>query len=512
MGPLRRPEGQAVLAGLLLASGQAPLGAWPLALGGLGWALALVSSRPGPRAAARCAFLAGLGYFAAVMAWLVEPFFVDPWRHGWMAPLALAAMAGGLAAFWAGAAWGAARLVPGGAVALGLALVLAEALRGVVLGGLPWGEIGQALVGTPHMQLAALTGPHGLTALMVLAAALPVAGARAGWPLGRPFSRRRGAALGLGLSALLLLGTGLWGATRPELPPAQDVAVRLVQPNAAQHLKWRPEMARVFFERQLALTAAPPPAGSPPPDLVVWPESAIAWPLGAESGTAEAALAEIAAAAPGGAPVALGVLRYAGAQARNALVVVDATGTQAALYDKVRLVPFGEVMPLGGLAARLGLRGLAAAAEARSFAPGPAPALLATGAAGRAQPLICYEAIFPGFVRAAPARPDYLLQITNDAWFGTFSGPYQHLAQARLRAVEQGLALVRAANTGVSAVIDARGQVVAALPLGVAGALDAALPAALPATPFARFGPAPLLALVVGLFATLALRARRNGN
>ncbi|MBD3766142.1 MAG: apolipoprotein N-acyltransferase, partial [Rhodobacterales bacterium] len=179
------------------------------------------------------------------------------------------------------------------------------------------------------------------------------------------------------------------------------------------------------------------------------------------------------------------------------------------VYDKHHLVPFGEYMPAGDLA--YGMFGIAAfaAQQGAGYSPGPGARVLDLGGAlGRVLPLICYEAVFPQDLHAAPERADWILQVTNDAWFGRWSGPFQHLAQARLRAVEQGLPLIRVANTGVSAVIDARGRVLRALPLGEAGFLDAALPAALPAPPHARWGDGPLVLLLAGLGLGLAVRRR----
>src|SRR5690606_25340139 len=156
-----------------------------------------------------------------------------------------------------------------------------------------------------------------------------------------------------------------------------------------------------------------------------------------------------------------------------------------ATYDKHHLVPFGEYLPFAPVLSRLGISALAALAEG-GYSTGPGPSVLDLGALGRVLPLICYEAIFPQDIHAAPERADWMLQATSDAWFGTCQGPYQHLAQARLRSVETGLPMVRVANTGVSAVIDARGGIVASLPLGLRGHLDAPLPAPLPPTPYAK--------------------------
>jgi apolipoprotein N-acyltransferase len=172
-------------------------------------------------------------------------------------------------------------------------------------------------------------------------------------------------------------------------------------------------------------------------------------------------------------------------------------------------VPFGEYIPFGDLAYRL--FGLAAFAsqQGAGYSAGVGAAVLDLGPKlGHVLPLICYEAVFPQDLRAAPMRADWIVQITNDAWFGKLTGPWQHLAQARLRAIEQGLPLLRAANTGISAVIDARGRVVAALPLGVADYIDAALPPPLPPTVYARLGDLPLLVLLLALGAGLLVGAR----
>ena len=487
-----RPRFAAFAAGAVAATGQAPLGWWPLTLIGF-WAIfhiALAAPRPGT--AARLIWLAGGGYFMVALNWLVEPFFVDLARHGWMAPFAIVLMAFGLAMFWAGfvrvaLAFCAQANLAVRMVAIVLALLTADLARGYVFTGFPWAMPGHVWIDTPMVQIAAIGGAHGLN-LVVFA----VAGAAAafGW---------RGAVAALPAIAVLwgLGGMVQRDAPKPEARPAQ---VRIVQPNAAQHLKWRPDMVPVFFERQIALTGAP---GAP--DLVVWPETAIPYMLD----NAGPALRRMAAAAQG-APVVSGVQRRDDRGVYNSLVVLDGQGMPAQVYDKHHLVPFGEYMPLRHLFARIGVFGLAAG-QGFGYARGPGAQLLSLGDAGSVLPLICYEAIFPQDVRSAPQRPDWILQITNDAWFGSFSGPYQHLAQARLRAVEMALPVVRAANTGVSAVINARGQVVAQLPLNTHGQITVAVPPAGAETFYARFGDIPpVLALVVAWAALLLGAARRK--
>jgi apolipoprotein N-acyltransferase len=283
------------------------------------------------------------------------------------------------------------------------------------------------------------------------------------------------------------MGLAVWAVqwAAPEVATTGKL-VRLVQPNAPQQQKWDPAWEQIFFQRQLEASAA-----APRPDLIVWPEATLPMLL-EDAGDAFAAIADTA----GGVPVALGIQRRDGLRYFNSLVVLDGAGTVTGLYDKHHLVPFGEYIPLGDLAARFGLYGFAAGGG-YGYSAGPGPALVSLDGLGRALPLICYEAVFARDVNAAPGRPDLLLQVTNDAWFGTRVGPYQHLAQARMRAVEQGLPLARSANTGISAMIDPLGRIVASLPLGEAGHVDAMLPAPLPPTPYARTGDLPLLVLLL---------------
>ncbi|HEX9857639.1 MAG TPA: apolipoprotein N-acyltransferase, partial [Paracoccaceae bacterium] len=399
--------------GVLLAGGQAPFDLWFIALPALAGVVWLVAGAGSPRAAAWIALFAGAGHFAAALSWIVEPFLIDVARHGWMAPFAVLFMSFGLALFWAVAAGIAAFAATPArrALAFALTLCLAELARGTVLTGFPWALPGHIWVVTPLAQLAALIGPNGLMLMTALAAALPVA-----------FGYR-----GLAASAALLAavaGFGVWRLAGPDPAPARAVTLRLVQPNAEQHLKWDPAQARILFERQLAFTAA-----LPRPDLTIWPETAVPYLLNGSPGALEA----IAAAADD-APVAFGIQRTEGWRGFNSMVVTGAGGAVTALYDKHHLVPFGEYIPFGDLAADLfGLTAFAAQ-EGNGYSAGAAAMLLDLGPElGRVLPLICYEAVFPQDLRAAPGRADWILQITNDAWFGTLTGPYQHLAQARLR-------------------------------------------------------------------------------
>ena len=290
------------------------------------------------------------------------------------------------------------------------------------------------------------------------------------------------------------LAFGTLRLAEPE-PAARGVTLRLVQPDAEQKVKWNPDVARMLFDRQLAFSAV-----LPHPDLVIWPETAVPYLMENNPEVGQAI-----SVAAGGVPVVAGIQRYDGVQAWNSLAVIGDGGQIEALYDKYHLVPFGEYIPFGDvLYDWFGLKAFAAR-QGNGYAAGAGAQVVDLwGKLGAFVPLICYEAVFPQGLRGLPVRPDWILQITNDAWFGTLTGPYQHLAQARFRAIEQGLPLVRVANTGISAVVDARGRIVASLPRGVPTYLDTGLPGALAQTPYARWGEWPVMVLLAGLGLWLA--------
>ncbi|WP_282602284.1 apolipoprotein N-acyltransferase [Paracoccus sp. PARArs4] len=478
--------------GAVAALGLAPFGIWaatPVALAMLIWRMA----RARPAAGFWHGFAAGLGWFALAMFWIAEPFLVEPEIYGWMAPFAVVLMAAGGALFWAVPGLLAARIAGGWrgrAIGIAAALALSDWLRGWIFTGFPWAQVGQVWIDTPVAQMAAHVGATGLSALTLLMAALPVA-------LWRP---GRASVMSGAIAAIAVLG-GAWAAglsrLAAPLPQDRDLVLRIVQPNATQALKWDPEWSQVFFDRLLDLSATPGRR-----DLVIWPETAVNFLL--EDATP--VLPAMSQAA--GAPLVMGIQRRDGARWMNSLAVIGDGGAVGQIYDKFHLVPFGEYMPWGDALARIGITAFAAQ-HGNGYSAGPGPQVMGIDGIPDFQPLICYEAIFPQHLRGLPERPGWLLQITNDAWFGKVSGPYQHLAQARLRAIETGLPLVRSANTGVSAVIDARGGVRDSLPLNEAGAMDAALPGALPETTWLRMGNLPLVLLLVAVIGTTALRRRR---
>lgn len=458
--------GWASLAGLSLALGQAPL-SLPWGIFPAFALLALLTSTGRARSTALVLWIAGASYFAASLTWIVEPFLVDIARHGWMAPFALVIMSCGLALFWAiaGALISFGTTLSARALILAAGLALLEYARSNVLTGFPWGLVAYHWIDTPIAQSLSIFGPHGLGLLSGLLGVATV--------LARPW--------GLIVSACSTLA--LWVMFSFTIPPLQEpenpLIVRLIQPNAAQHLKWKSENLQLFFDRQVAFTRADGPR-----DVVIWPETAVPYPLG-ERPDLDMLISDAA-----GVPVILGARRYQQGEDApiwfNALGIIEAPGNVTQIYDKHHLVPFGEYLPFADAMARLGLGGLAQGVG--SFGSGSGPMVLHFQALPPFLPLICYEAIFPNSLNPDGPRPEWLLHITNDAWFGTFTGPYQHLAQARARAIEQGLPLARAANTGISAMIDPWGRLTASLPLGEAGYIDAALPRPLKLTFYEQTG------------------------
>ena len=495
----------ALASGLAMGLGAAPFEIWPVALLGLVGAFWLFLRAPRGVLAVATGWFVGFGYFGLSMGWIVEPFLVDMAATGWMAPFGLLGLAGGLSLFWALAFWGASHARSRPLAALVLCWAAAELARAYVLTGFPWGLIGYLLLPTPAIQWASIIGPHGMT-LATLALCAGAAGAlhdlRWRALLSIKPVQSEGGFVAYGLGAVLFLG-GLW-LTPPEQDLSSRPVIRLIQPNAPQHQKWDPDWVPVFFQRQVNFTAARAAPDQPRPSLILWPETSVPVLLD-NAGPTLAAISDAAK----GIPVALGIQRYEpGRGYFNTLAYLDPLGAVSQTYDKHHLVPFGEYMPAAALFKRWNIAGLAARAEG-GYSAGPGPTLLDLGPLGKALPLICYEAVFPQDVHRAPARPDLLLQITNDAWFGEWSGPYQHLAQARMRAIEQGLPMVRVANTGVSAVIDGAGRITAHLPLGVAGFLDAALPAPARVTFYSRTGDLPALVLFM-LLAIGLIRAERQ--
>ena len=479
-----RGAGRAILslsAGLLGAVALPPLDLWPFlvpAFAMLVWLLdgalcgngALRGRRM--RAGAGVLFMFGLGWFGASVWWVGEAFLVDAERFLWLMVPAVVAMTLTLALFWALAGGIAGLLWPCGKgvrlLVLAAALALVEIMRGHFLGGFPWNLPAHALNGVPLLlQTGRLAGVYGLSFLAVAWSALPALLADA--PGGR--DRLRAAAIIL-LTLLAAVAFGTWRLLAP--PQGTMVAVRIVQPNVDQREKWKPANRESIFRRLLALTARPGREGFRP-DVIVWPESAVPFLLDENP----RALAMIAEVLHPGQVLLTGAIRRAapsGPDSRrlyNSLLAIDDQGRIIGRYDKRRLVPFGEYLPLAVVLEPLGIRRLVSLPggflEGRNESPLKLPGLPSAGG------LICYEAIFPHLGMGGGNGAEWLVNVTNDAWFGRSSGPWQHLAAARLTAIVTGRPVVRAANTGISAMIDEKGRILNHLPLMREGIIDAHL-------------------------------------
>ena len=483
--------------GLLAAVALPPVHAIVLLVPAFIGFLWLIDGSGGWRGAFAAGWWFGFGHFAAGLYWIANALLVDAAQFGWMVPFAVGGLAAVVGLFPAVAALlvrasgtrGAGRVL-----VLGASWTTLEWLRGWIFTGFPWNLMGTVwVVSEPIMQLAAVCGVYGLSLLSVTVAAMPAVLAD-----GAVVERR---ALGAVVAAIAVLGVAwVGGATRLALAPggeAADIRLRLVQPAIDQKLKWRPELRLAHVERQLDMSSAPPRrAATLPATHVLWAETAVPFNLAGEPGLLKA----LGDAVPTGGLLITGaprLTRREGAAARiwNSLHAVDERGVIVGTYDKFHLVPFGEYVPFRG---HLDVSKLVPGRM--DFSPGPSPVTLSLPGLPPFSPLICYEAIFPGRVLNKEDRPTWLLNITNDAWFGMSSGPYQHFAAARFRAVEEGLPLVRVANTGISAVVDAHGRTVASLGLGVAGVLDSPLPVALEGiTPYGLFGDWIVAALLLAV-------------
>ncbi len=446
----------------------------------------------GALAAAGIGWWWGFGYFVAGLWWLGGAFLVEADRFAWALPLGVLGLPAALAFFpalgfaaarllWSPSAW---RIL-----ALAAGLSLAEWLRGHLFTGFPWNVLGMSLgQNIWTMQIAAIVGLYGMTVFAVAIAAAP-----ATIVTGKTGPQRM---LPSALAVAAFAGLALFGIARVPggpSPEVDDVRLRIMQPNLAQDAKFNPdnreEIIRRYFEISDRATS-PQSSGVADATHLIWPESAFPFLLHRDA----RALAQLAAFLPPGVTLITGAARVEeglfddSLRFYNAIQAIDSDGTILATYDKVHLVPFGEYFPgvFDAILRSVGLRefvnvpGGFEAGERRVALDVPGLPAIAPG--------ICYEAIFPGAATAEGARPGFILNVTNDAWFGDTPGPRQHFAQARLRSVEEGLPLVRAANTGISAVVDGYGRIVSALPVGVEGVIDAALPAATESTLFSRFG------------------------
>lgn len=413
----------------------------------------------------------GFGYFVAGLWWIGNALLVDSVDFAWALPFAIIGLPAVLALFYALAAM-IARLFwsdgLGRIFALAFGFGVAEWLRAVVLTGFPWNAIGYAAMPVPLlMQSDAVVGLYAMNALAVFVFAAPAL-----------LATRRHRRTGIALALILVAAHAGFGAWRLDTakPLARGPEVRIVQPSIAQDLKWNPDIRAKIFDKLLALSSTPPASGKPKPSIIVWPETAVPYILSDTPG----ALARIGDMLAPGQVLLTGAVREepaAGdgdAHYYNSIYSIGDTGEIIDAADKVHLVPFGEYLPFDGL---LKLFGMQEVVETPGgFTAGTTRHSLKVSSRLYVLPLVCYEAIFPDELGFTGPKPFAIVNVTNDAWFGRTPGPYQHLRQAQVRAVEEGLPLIRAANNGLSAVVDPYGRIVDGLGLDAVGTIDVTVP------------------------------------
>ena len=506
----------ALLAGAASSLAMEPFNAWPVLFITFPLAVWLIDGAGAGRlggvpAAALTGWLFGFGYFVPGLYWIGNAFLVDAQTFAWLMPFAVIGLPAYLALFTA-LGFALARVIwtkdASRILALAAALTIGEWLRGHVLTGFPWNAFGYALTEPLALaQSASLIGLWGLTFLSVAIFASPavlIDGRRTRRPWLAPAA-----------ALVLLIAMGAYGAIRLSLHPTEfvdKVKLRIMQPDLQQDVKFNYAAKASVMQKYLSLSdrsTGPQSTGVRDATILIWPESAFPFFLAREAD----AMAQIADSLPKGTILITGSVRAPDlppgtriTRAYNSIYVIDHDGSILSIYDKLHLVPFGEFLPFQGLMEKLGFVQLTKVQG--GFIPGTRRKTIALPNAPRVLPLICYEAIFPGDIETRGDRPGWFVNLTNDGWFGISTGPHQHLQQARLRAIEEGLPLVRAANTGISVVTDPLGRIVAQLDLGVEGVLDSRLPSAIPPTPYARAGDIPA-AIIVAIALIVAIRRRR---
>ena len=500
------------LLGFVLGAGAAcalpPANALPLLVPAFVGLLWLISSSTTLWRATIIGWWFGFGHFLAACYWVGAAMLTDPDKFAWVAVPAILALCAALALFPALAAlavFASRRTGLSRVLVFAVAWTATEWLRGHALNGFPMNLIGTSWsVSEGMIQVTALTGIYGLSFFTVLAAAAPALLVERRGDQAIAANWRAPTTAILILAAIWIGGTVRLSLVHPSEVPG--VKLLIVQANIPQTLKWRAGSRQAALEKHMRMTLAALPNGA---SHVIWPETAVPYDISNDTGLAK----WLARAVPDGGLLLTGALRQgnggdgATPQLWNSLHAIDSNGNLAATYDKHHLVPFGEYMPLRSLFSIAKLTH-----GSIDFSSGPGAQTLNVPGLPPLSPLICYEVIFPGQVTSDEIRPAWLLNITNDGWFGNTAGPYQHLQAARLRAVEEGLPMVRAANTGISAVFDPLGRRLAHLPLGQEGVLQTVLPAALGRTPYAVMGDLTLILILIIPLGLVSIRAMREKN
>ncbi|QDG74767.1 apolipoprotein N-acyltransferase [Labrenzia sp. PHM005] len=505
-------RGLCLLLGAVSALALPPFGLFPilfLTLPAFVWLLdgALETGKSGAFKQVRTGFvlgwLFGFGYYLSGLWWIGSAFLVEAERFAWLMPFAIVAMPAGLALFTglgaalAGFFWGDTRWR---ILLLAAAMTLADWLKGTVLTGFPWNAFGYAFSESLVLaQTASLVGLYGLSFLAwgVFAMLAVLADSR-------PLSQRL---LPVAAATAVLISMAGYGGYRLMASETEyeDLDIRIVQPAVSQKDKWQPELRDQIFQTYLDMTEAPLGGGARVgvPRLVVWPESSIPFLLTREPG----ALRRISAALGTHNELAVGAVRVEAGENGplyfNSIYTITGDGAVSGLYDKVRLVPFGEYVPFKQVLDQVGISNLAGPGV--GFQAGFQRRPLTVFEDFSFLPLICYEAIFPVITASASPRPAFFLNVTNDAWFGHTPGPYQHFAQAQLRSIETGVPTVRAANTGISGMIDGHGRILSKLAIFDKGLIDAKLPKQIDETFYRSFQNAPVLiiSIIIVIFSSI---------
>ncbi|MGE0563316.1 MAG: apolipoprotein N-acyltransferase [Pseudolabrys sp.] len=505
----------AFVAGAVSVLAMAPFNAWPVLFVTFPVLIWLTDGAAGGRyngipAAAIAGWSFGFGYFVAGIYWVGHAFLVDAKTFGWLLPVAVAGLPAYLALYTA-AGLVVARLIwtrgPERIVTFAMTMTVAEWLRGHLLTGFPWNTFGYALTEPLVLaQSASVIGVWGLTFLALAIFATPAL--LTDDPVDTPRPRRYLMSAVAVIAIMTAFGAFRLSTTPTELAP--HIKLRIMQPNLPQDAKFNYAAKAQVMERYLRLSdrsTGPQANGVRDVTHLIWPESAFPFFLTREPD----AMAQIVDLIRPSTVLITGAIRAPAApantrvtQAYNSVYVIDRDGSILDIYDKVHLVPFGEYLPFQRLLERIGLMQLTKVRG--GFLAGDRRRAIAVPNTPKMLPLVCYEVIFPNAAVPANERPGWLINLTNDGWFGISTGPYQHFQQARVRAIEEGLPLVRAANTGISGVIDPAGRVLAALPLGVEGVLDARLPVAIAPTIYARYGDSALLLLFFAGVITITRR------
>jgi apolipoprotein N-acyltransferase len=498
----------AFLAGAGSTVAMAPVNFWPAMFVTFTLAVWILDGAGGTRwGGIRAGFVAGwcfgFGYLLAGLYWIGNAFLVEAKVFGWLLPFAVVGLPAFLA-LYTGFGFALARALwtrgPLRIVALAAALSLGEWLRGHVVTGFPWNAFGYALTSPlPLAQTVSLFGIWGQTFVAVAIFASPAVLADDRSEVRRPFLPLLVA--GIALAAMAAYG-GVRLARNPDVSVVDNVRLRIMQPNVQQDERFNYNAKQQIMSRYISLSEGSA-GGLRNVNFLIWPESAFPFFLTREP-DALAMIANLlapdAVLLTGAASLAEQAPGRTGLRAYNSVYAIDHNGALLARYDKVHLVPFGEYLPFQDTLERFGLTQLVSIPG--GFIPGARRTKIALPGAPDVLALICYEIIFPAEAVPRGERPGWLLNVTNDAWFGLSAGPYQHFQQARVRAVEEGLPLVRAANSGISAVVDPFGRVVGSLPLGQEGVLDTSLPQALALTTYGRTGDLPFFTVVIAALLT----------